>query len=261
MPTTCHGDHVNIFPKSDKPAETLAQPAVTPATSESTLAATTQPARIIQPAAATVRAEMDRVRSNMADILAKAEAEVNCGTIPLISWGFARSRIGLVTSVEAEKPWFIIGDLHGDFVAWHHLYERIQKEPDFRVLFLGDLVDRGPHSLECVAALFEAILKYPNQFLWIMGNHDEALSVDKTTGNFRTSVEPAEFLEELKRPTAWATQEQLDRWGKLFINITHRLPRAVIFPDGLLATHGGVPLRDQWGDEQCPWSCPASRRW
>ena len=246
MPTTCHGDHVNIFPKSDKPAETLAQPAVTPATSESTLAATTQPARIIQPAAATVRAEMDRVRSSMANILAKAEAEVNCGTIPLISWGIARSRIGLVTSVEAEKPWFIIGDLHGDFVAWHHLYERIQKEPDFRVLFLGDLVDRGPHSLECVAALFEAILKYPNQFLWIMGNHDEALSVDKATGNFRTSVEPAEFLEELKRPTAWATQEQLDRWGKLFINITQRLPRAVVFPDGLLATHGGVPLRDQW---------------
>ena len=246
MPTTCHGDHVNIFPKSDKPAETLAQPAVTPATSESTLAATTQPARIIQPAAATVRAEMDRVRSSMANILAKAEAEVNCGTIPLISWGIARSRIGLVTSVEAEKPWFIIGDLHGDFVAWHHLYERIQKEPNFRVLFLGDLVDRGPHSLECVAALFEAILKYPNQFLWIMGNHDEALSVDKATGNFRTSVEPAEFLEELKRPTAWATQEQLDRWGKLFINITQRLPRAVVFPDGLLATHGGVPLRDQW---------------
>jgi len=246
MSTTCHGDHVNISPKSDKPVETLAQTAVTPAMSESTLAATTQPARIIQPAAATVRAEMDRVRSNMADILAKAEAEVNCGTIPLINWGIARSRIGVVTSVEAEKKWFIIGDLHGDFVAWHHLYERIQKEPDFRVLFLGDLVDRGPHSLECVAALFEAILKYPNQFLWIMGNHDEALSVDKATGNFRTSVEPAEFLDELKRPTAWATQEQLDRWGKLFINITLRLPRAVVFPDGLLATHGGVPLRDQW---------------
>ena len=246
MSTTCHGDHVNIYPKNDKPVETLAQPAVTPATSESTSAATTQPARIIQPAAATVRAEMDRVRSNMADILAKAEAEVNCGTIPLINWGIARSRIGVVTSVEAEKKWFIIGDLHGDFVAWHHLYKRIQKEPDFRVLFLGDLVDRGPHSLECVAALFEAILKYPNQFLWIMGNHDEALSVDKATGNFRTSVEPAEFLEELKRPTAWATQEQLDRWGKLFIDVTQRLPRAVVFPDGLLATHGGVPLRDQW---------------
>jgi hypothetical protein len=76
--------------------ETLAQPAVTPTTSESTSAATTQPGRIIQPAAATVRAEMDRVRSSMTNILAKAEAEVNCGTIPLISWGFARSRIGLV---------------------------------------------------------------------------------------------------------------------------------------------------------------------
>ena len=246
MSTTCHGDHVNISPKSVNPAEALAQTAVTPTTSESTSAATTQPARIIQPAEATVRAEMARVRSNMPEILAKAKAEVNCGTFPLISWGIARSRIGSVTSVEAEKTWFIIGDLHGDFVAWHHLFKRIQKEPDFRVLFLGDLVDRGPFSLECVAALFEAILRYPNQFLWIMGNHDEALSLDKATRNFRTSVEPAEFLEELKRPTAWATQEQLDRWGKLFINVTQRLPRAVVFPDGLLATHGGIPLCDQW---------------
>ena len=246
MSTTCHGDHVNISPKSVNPAEALAQTAVTPTTSESTSAAPTQPARIIQPAEATVRAEMARVRSNMPEILAKAKAEVNCGTFPLISWGIARSRIGSVTSVEAEKTWFIIGDLHGDFVAWHHLFKRIQKEPDFRVLFLGDLVDRGPFSLECVAALFEAILRYPNQFLWIMGNHDEALSLDKATRNFRTSVEPAEFLEELKRPTAWATQEQLDRWGKLFINVTQRLPRAVVFPDGLLATHGGIPLCDQW---------------
>lgn len=250
MPTTCHGDHVNwaskLFSKNDKPAETLAQSAESPLTSKPTSAATAESARIIQPAAAVVRAAMDRVRSNMATILAKAEAEMNCGTIPLISWGIARSRIGEVTSDEAAKPWFIIGDLHGDFVAWHHLFERIQNEPDFRVLFLGDLVDRGPHSLECVAALFEAILKYPNQFLWIMGNHDEALSLDEATGNFLTSVEPADFLEELKRPTAWATQEQLDRWGKLFIKVAQRLPRAVVFPDGLLATHGGVPLHDHW---------------
>ena len=253
MSTTCHGDHVNAFPDSwsffgsiDNSGEIPAQPAEPPVTSKIKSAATAEPARIIQPAAATVRAEMDRVRKKMPNILSEAEEKVNCGTFPLRSWGIARSRIGSVQIALPEKPWFIIGDLHGDFVAWYHLFERIQKEPDFRVLFLGDLVDRGPHSLECVAALFEAILKHPKRFLWIMGNHDEALSVDKATGNFRTSVEPAEFLEELKRPTAWATQEQLDRWGKLFINVAQRLPRAVVFSDGLLATHGGIPLSDHW---------------
>lgn len=188
----------------------------------------------------------------MSNILESAESELQNGTMPLLSWGCARSRIDLITVAESEKPWFIVGDLHGDFVAWHHLFEHIRREPDFRVLFLGDLIDRGPHSLECVAALLEAVLNHPNRFLWIMGNHDEGLGINQSSGAFKSSVEPAEIIDELSQTTPWATQDQLSRWGRLLIGVVQRLPRAVVFPDGLLATHGGVPLHDQWEHLKSP---------
>jgi hypothetical protein len=38
----------------------------------------------------------------------------------------------------------------------------------------------------------------------------------------------------------------MEEMGRLFFNVCQRLPRAVLFNDGLLLTHGGVPLQDRW---------------
>ncbi len=124
---------------------------------------------------------------------------------------------------------------------------------DFRLCFIGDLVDRGPFHLECFAALLEAVERYPGRILWLLGNHDEGLrhsSKHELAANpekhFQTSVEPGEFAEYLNTAHEGIAPEQLRAWGRLFIAVCQRLPRAVLFEDGLLATHGGVPLGDRW---------------
>lgn len=196
------------------------------------------------PARRDARAALEGVRARLGALLERVETEIRHGTLPLVGWGHSRPRIPTLGADESAHDWHVIGDVHGDFVAWHRLLARVRSCPDFRLLFLGDLVDRGPHSLECFASLLETALEFPNRVLWILGNHDEALRIDSSTGRFRSDVEPAEFVDELHAPCRWLQPEQLRRWGQAFIEIARRLPRAVLFADGTLATHGGVPLSD-----------------
>ncbi len=141
------------------------------------------------------------------------------------------------------KRWFFIGDIHGDFFALHTLLNWIRKQnKDFRICFLGDLVDRGTHSLECFAYFLEWAYAYPERIIWIAGNHDIAFSYKSETDEFLSDVHPSEFLEYLNCPDSMKGFRS--QFGKYFIELTKRLPRAVLFPNGLLATHGGIPHDD-----------------
>jgi hypothetical protein len=196
------------------------------------------------PAVRDARDALAATRSRLGRLLETVEGHVRCGTLPLVGWGLSVPKVPTLSLEESGHVWSVIGDIHGDFVALHRLLARVRADAGFRLLFLGDLIDRGPHSLECVAALLETALECPNQVLWIAGNHDEALRREAASGQFRSSVEPAEFVDELQVVKAWASPEQLQRWGVAFIEIVRRLPRAVCFADGTLATHGGIPLSD-----------------
>ena len=144
------------------------------------------------------------------------------------------------------ENWFFIGDVHADFYALHTMLQRIQNAcPDFRLVFLGDLVDRGVYPIECIVLLLVWVIDHPGRIAWIAGNHDIAFSRDAETGLFSSSVTPSEFVNTLNAEEA---QHELNvHIGNIFILLTQRLPRALLFPDGLLATHGGFPLTDLYG--------------
>lgn len=189
---------------------------------------------------------LKRIRTEMVGIFQHAAARVDSGELALIGWGLTQPRVQKLADEHERKPWFFVGDIHGDFLAWHRLFERVRQEEDFRLCFLGDLVDRGPLHLECFAALLEAAEQNPKRILWILGNHDQGLQWNPKEKRYSSSVEPAEFADYLNAPQDGITPQQLGDWGKLFVSICRRLPRAVLFADGLLATHGGVPLQDRW---------------
>ena len=141
------------------------------------------------------------------------------------------------------ENWFYIGDIHADFYALHTLLQHIKQScPDFKLVFLGDLVDRGDFPVECIILLLVWAMDHPGRVVWIAGNHDIAFSRDTKTGLFYSSVIPSEFVNTLNEEGA--LHELNMQVGMFFIALAQRLPRAMLFPDGLFATHGGFPLSD-----------------
>lgn len=204
------------------------------------------PPHVAVPAPESAAEAFSRIRASMSGIFDRAQQHVDAGDLPLIGWGLTLPRVQHLSPEHVGKPWYFLGDLHGDFLAWHSLFARVRTDKNFRLCFLGDLVDRGRHDIECFAALLEAAETYPEQILWIIGNHEDGVRFNPAGGEFNSTVDPSEFVDWLNAPPPHVTQDQARAWGRLLIDICRRLPRAVLFPEGTLATHGGVPLEDRW---------------
>lgn len=75
-----------------------------------------------------------------------------------------------------QSPVYVFGDIHGNLEDLHFFADNIWKlGMDLtagKFLFLGDYVDRGLSSLECVAYLFGLKLLYPSKIHLLRGNHE-----------------------------------------------------------------------------------------
>ena len=75
-----------------------------------------------------------------------------------------------------QSPVYVIGDIHGNLEDLHFFADNIWKMgidlTAGKFLFLGDYVDRGMSSLECVAYLFGLKLLHPRKVFLLRGNHE-----------------------------------------------------------------------------------------
>jgi Calcineurin-like phosphoesterase len=203
--------------------------------------------------------QLQQIRDRMPELFMQAHEWRFTTNSPLLYYA-QENKFVVVDNTEWGDPnrWFFIGDIHADFFALHTLLHKVRTlRPDFKLVFLGDLIDRGEHPIECFLLLVEWAIQHPQQVIWIAGNHDIGLSYDENNRIFRSEVEPSEAADILNfrnmrnrenslihNPLADAFDGFRRAVGKLFVLIASHLPRAVLFPDGLLATHGGIPHSD-----------------
>ncbi len=113
-----------------------------------------------------------------------------------------------------------VGDTHGDLEASQIIVEQYL-DSETTLVFLGDYVDRGPQSLENILFLLEQKLRNPENIFLLQGNHE---------GWKYTEFAPADFWHELDQERRSAFAETLAL-----------LPFVVSTPNGVLATHAGLP--------------------
>ena len=95
--------------------------------------------------------------------------------------------------------------------------------PEVNYLFMGDYVDRGYYSVECVSLLLSLKVRYPNRVTVLRGNH-ESKNITQIYG----------FYDE-----CLAKYNTTDVW-KDFTNVFNFLPLSAIVDNCIFCLHGGL---------------------
>jgi hypothetical protein len=140
---------------------------------------------------------------------------------------------------------WVIGDLHGDAVAASVVTEHVHRllsRGDI-VVFLGDLVDDLPESLEVLAIVDEFRGQHPGRTLVLRGNHDAAITVGPD-GSPRSSVSPSTFVDRLESLRTGPERTAGILAAQRFASFMAEAPCALFLRDGTIFAHGGVPHVD-----------------
>jgi diadenosine tetraphosphatase ApaH/serine/threonine PP2A family protein phosphatase len=124
---------------------------------------------------------------------------------------------------ELPLPSWIVGDIHGNFHDLIRVFVRVRDLADQHIVFLGDYVDRGQYSLDCILLLLTVMCEFPRSITLLRGNHE--FSCVNNHGGFKEEIE-ARFPES----HIW------ERCNALF----SRLPFAACLGDIAVCLHGGI---------------------
>lgn len=86
---------------------------------------------------------------------------------------------------------YVTSDIHGDFAKYKALLQKINLTEKDALIILGDVVDRGPHSMEILLD----IMNHDNMFL-ILGNHEQIALACLNTLNQEITDESIDALEQ-----------------------------------------------------------------
>ncbi|HUT81511.1 MAG TPA: metallophosphoesterase family protein [Candidatus Bathyarchaeia archaeon] len=134
----------------------------------------------------------------------------------------------------------VVGDIHGDSALLNLIVDLfLKKKIADHLVFLGDIVDRGTHSIACINLLLALLVKYPKEIHIVRGNH-ETLSVNSRYG-FLGEVILYSGLEEYYRINSF-TQENLPKIYKAYNNAFSYMPLALVHEKlRFFFVHGGIP--------------------
>jgi len=136
-----------------------------------------------------------------------------------------------------QSPVYVFGDIHGNLEDLHFFADNIWKlGMDLtagKFLFLGDYVDRGMSSLECVAYLFALKLLHPRKIYLLRGNHET-----RDVNGWEEHYAEKSFIRQCKdRFGAMLGEQVWEECNQAF----DRLPYAGVIDHDIFCIHGGIP--------------------
>ncbi len=125
---------------------------------------------------------------------------------------------------DKDKEIYVIGDIHGNLDTLLKLIEIINKNNPEVVIFLGDIVDRGPKQLECLLIILALKILDSQKYYILKGNH-ETLEMNQYYGFFQ------DFVNRFNNS---------DNFNEI-LKLYNVLPICAIINDTILCLHGGIP--------------------
>ena len=115
---------------------------------------------------------------------------------------------------------FVIGDIHGRCAQLHSLLAMLPRdEASDTLIFLGDLIDRGPDIPGVVEHVFDLCQKNPDRVICLRGNHEQMLLdflddqnliwVEQATGGDQTFAQYTQTMLIIRREEDFAAARQL----------------------------------------------------
>jgi serine/threonine-protein phosphatase 2A catalytic subunit len=162
--------------------------------------------------------DLDRFIKQLSECKPLAESEIRQVT------QLAREVLGAESNVhQVHCPVTICGDIHGQFHDLMELFRIGGFTPDTNYLFLGDYVDRGYFSVECVSLLLCCKVRHPDRITILRGNH-ESRQITQIYG----------FYDECARK-----YNSTNVW-KLLTDLFDYLPLMALVEGKMSAQHGGL---------------------
>ena len=120
-------------------------------------------------------------------------------------------------------PVTVVGDIHGQFFDLLNIFDLEGGIDETKYVFLGDMVDRGYHSIETFSLLLCLKIMNPGQITMLRGNH-ESRFITRQYGFYD------EALNKYGNANVW----------KYFCDVFDYLPLAAIIEGKILCLHGGL---------------------
>jgi len=141
---------------------------------------------------------------------------------------------GRLVKLEPASEAVVVGDLHGDLESLATILrssgftQRIAKNKDAVMVFLGDYGDRGVYSAEVYYALLRLKLAFTEQVILLRGNHEGPVDLMATPHDL-----PLQFQHRFKAKGELAYSKTRELWAYLYT--------AVLVKGCCLMVHGGLP--------------------
>jgi diadenosine tetraphosphatase ApaH/serine/threonine PP2A family protein phosphatase len=132
----------------------------------------------------------------------------------------------------------LIGDIHGDLQSLLWVLKDIDFEtrltnPNNKLIFLGDYVDRGSNSIGVLYVICYLKQKFPNSVVLMRGNHEAPVEFPFSSHDL-----------PLKLAQNYGNKMAKSIYGNKIIPFFRLLSLIVLIPKQLLIVHGGLPTGD-----------------
>jgi len=120
-------------------------------------------------------------------------------------------------------PCTVVGDIHGQYHDLAELFKIGGRCPDTNYVFLGDYVDRGYYSVECVTLVVAMKVRWRDRVTILRGNH-ESRQITQVYGFYD------ECLRKYGSASVWQS----------FTDLFDYLPLAALIENQIFCPHGGL---------------------